>query len=67
MDLREQNLDVEDKTVIINGLDECNGNPAQSKIMELVAKSVIEHSDKIPLLWTIFSCPKSYINHEFLL
>ena len=36
--------------VIIDSLDECNRDSEQSKIMELVAKSVIEHSDKIPLL-----------------
>ena len=35
--------------MIIDGLDECNGDSEQSKIMEVVAKSVIEHSDKIPL------------------
>ena len=51
--------------MIIDGLDECNGNPVQSKIMELVAKLVIEYGDNIPLLWTFFSCPESHINHEF--
>jgi len=61
----ERNIGVQDKTVIIDGLDECNEDPVQSKIMELVAKLVIEHSDKIPLLWAIFSCPESHIDHEF--
>ena len=51
--------------MIIDGLDECNRDPAQSKIMELVAKSVIEHGDKIPLLWAFFSHPESHINREF--
>ena len=41
---------VQDKTVVIDGLDECNGDSAQIKIIELVAKSVIEHGDEIPLL-----------------
>ena len=58
-------MGVQDKTVIIDGLDECNGDPAQSKIMELVAKSVMEHGDKIPLLWAFFSRPESHIAHEF--
>jgi len=62
---REQNIDVENKMVIIDGLDECNGDPVQSKIMELVAKSVVEHGDKIPLLWAFFSHPESHINCEF--
>ena len=65
MELVEQNIGIQDKTVIIDGLDECNGDPAQSKIMELVAKSVKEHGNKIPLLWAFFSRPESHINHEF--
>jgi len=65
LELAERNMGVQDKTVIIDGLDECNRDPAQSKIMELVAKSVIEHGDKIPLLWAFFSHPESHINREF--
>jgi len=65
LELARRNMGVQDKTVIIDGLDECNGDPAQSKIMELVAKSVMEHGDKIPLLWAFFSRPESHINHEF--
>ena len=45
-----QNVGVQDKTVIINGLNKYNGNTAQLKIMKLVAKSVIDHGDKISLL-----------------
>jgi len=51
--------------VIINGLDECNGNIAQLKIMKLVAKSVIDYSDKIPPLWAFFSQPKLHTDQEF--
>ena len=65
LELAGRNVDVEDKTVIIDGLDECNGDSAQSKIMELVTKSVMEHGDKIPLLWAFFSRPESHINREF--
>ena len=65
MKLAERNIGLLDKTVIIDGLDECNGDPAQSKIMELVAKSVVEYGDKIPLLWAFFSRPESHINREF--
>ena len=65
LELAGRNVDMEDKMVIIDGLDECNGDPAQSKIMELVAKSVIEHGDEIPLLWAFFSRPESHINREF--
>ena len=65
MELAERNVDMEDKMVIIDGLDECNRDPAQSKIMELVVKSVMEHGDKIPFLWVFFSHPESHINREF--
>ena len=65
LELAERKMGVQDKMVIIDGLDECNGDSAQSKIMELVAKSVIEHGDKIPLLWAFFSRPESHVNREF--
>ena len=58
---------MEDKTVIIDGLNECNGDSVQRKIIELVAKLVMEHGNKIPLLWAFFSCPKSHITYEFSL
>ena len=35
--------------------------------MELVAKSVMEHSDKIPFIWAFFSYHESHINCEFSL
>ena len=50
LELTVSNVDVQDKTVIIDGLNECNGNSTQCKIIELVAKLVKEHGDKIPLL-----------------
>jgi len=59
-------MGVQDKIVIINSLDECNGDSEQSKIIELVAKQVIEHSDKISLFWAFFSHSKSHIDCEFL-
>ena len=65
LELAGQNVDMEDKMVIIDGLDECNGDSEQSKIMELVAKSVMEHGDKIPLLRAFFSRPESHIDREF--
>jgi len=49
LELAEQNIDVEDKMVIIDGLDECNKDSVQHKIIELVAKLVIEQGNKIPL------------------
>ena len=58
-------MGVQDKIVIIDGLDECNGDSIQSKIMELVTKLVIKYSDKISLLWAFFSCPESYIDYKF--
>jgi len=65
LELAGQNMGVQDKMVIIDGLDECNGDPAQHKIMELVAKSVMEHGNKIPLLWAFFSRPELHIDGAF--
>ena len=50
LELTVSNVDVQDKTVIIDGLNECNGNSTQCKIIELVAKLVKEYGNKIPLL-----------------
>ena len=58
-------MGVQDKIVIIDGLDKYNENTAQSKIMELVDKSVMEHGDNISLLQAFFSQPEFYIAHEF--
>ena len=66
LELISRNVCVQDKTVIIDGLDEYNEDLAQGKIMELVTKSVIEHGDKIPLLWAFFSRPKLRIYNAFL-
>ena len=33
--------------------------------MKLMTKSVIDHSDKIPLLWAFFSWPKLHTDQEF--
>jgi len=65
LELAGQNVDVEDKMVIIDGLDECNGDSEQSKIMELVAKSVMEHGNMIPLLWAVFNRPELHIDDAF--
>ena len=65
LELVRWNVGVQDKIVIIDGLDECNGDSIQSKIMELVTKLVIKYSDKISLLWAFFSCPESYIDYKF--
>ena len=67
LELVGRNMGVQDKIVIIDGLDKCNGDPAQHKIMEVVAKSVIEHGNKIPLLWAFFSRPKLHIDNAFSL
>ena len=65
LELAGRGMDVQDKMVIIDGLDECNGDPAQHKIMELVAKSVMEHGNKIPLLWAFFSRHELHIDDAF--
>jgi len=65
LELTGRNVGIRERTVFIDGLDECNGDSAQSKIIELVTKSVIQHGNKIPLLWAFFSRPESHIHDAF--
>ena len=51
----KQSMSIQDKIVIIDGLDKYNRVSIQHKIMEFVAKLVIEHNDKTPLLQAFFS------------
>ncbi|KXN85500.1 hypothetical protein AN958_11238 [Leucoagaricus sp. SymC.cos] len=49
--------------IFIDGLDECQGNDAQSEIIELIAASVREK--RTPFRWAIFSRPEIHINSTF--
>ncbi|KXN85501.1 hypothetical protein AN958_11239 [Leucoagaricus sp. SymC.cos] len=49
--------------IVIDGLDECQGNNAQSEIIELIAASVREK--RTPFRWAIFSRPEVHIKSTF--
>lgn len=51
----EQSMGMQNKIVIIDSLDKYNKVSVQHKIMEFVAKLVIENNDKTPLLQAFFS------------
>jgi hypothetical protein len=65
LELSESNTPKQSRAVIVDGLDECNGDSPQSEIVELVAESVAKHGGKIPLLWLFFSRPERHIDDAF--
>ncbi|KXN81737.1 hypothetical protein AN958_03774 [Leucoagaricus sp. SymC.cos] len=65
LELERDGIQIQPMIVIIDGLDEAAAMDAQSKIVELITKSVQVHGVRIPLLWAIFSRPESHITHAF--
>ncbi|KAJ3573090.1 hypothetical protein NP233_g2650 [Leucocoprinus birnbaumii] len=61
--LRSQSLPL--LAIFVDGLDECNSDKAQSRIVELIASSVAATGDRIPLLWAFFSRPEQHIERAF--
>ncbi len=49
--------------VIIDGLDECEGNDAQSEIIRIIASAVSDNP--LPLCWAFFSRPEPHIEATF--
>ncbi|KAJ3573092.1 hypothetical protein NP233_g2652 [Leucocoprinus birnbaumii] len=54
------------RAVFIDGLDECDSELAQAKIIDLVSTSVAKYGESIPLLWAFFSRPERHIHNAFL-
>ncbi|KAJ3573089.1 hypothetical protein NP233_g2651 [Leucocoprinus birnbaumii] len=50
------------KVVFIDGLDECGSDPAQTKIIDLITKSVITYGQRVPLIWALFSRPETHLS-----
>jgi hypothetical protein len=63
--LEQPSAPLQSRVIIVDGLDECNGEAAQSKIVELVIRSIETHDSKIPLLWLFFSRPERHIDDAF--
>lgn len=57
--LEAENNQFEKKVIIIDGLDECEGNEVQRDIVEIVAGSV--QVGTTPFLWAFFSRPETHI------
>jgi hypothetical protein len=65
LELDTSNAPKQSRAVIIDGLDECNGDSPQSEIVELIAELVAKHGGRIPLLWLFFSRPERHIDDAF--
>jgi hypothetical protein len=65
LELEKPNTPVQPRAIIIDGLDECNTDSAQSEIVELVAGLIATQGGEIPLLWLFFSRPERHIDQVF--
>jgi hypothetical protein len=63
--LEKRSAPLQSRAIVVDGLDECDGDAAQSKIVELVARSIETHGSKVPLLWLFFSRPERHIDNAF--
>ncbi|KAF5349696.1 hypothetical protein D9756_008838 [Leucocoprinus leucothites] len=50
--------------IMLDGLDECNGDREQVEIIMLVSRFIIQHPD-VPILWVIASRPEPHIRNAF--
>jgi hypothetical protein len=50
--------------IILDGLDECEGEKAQLEILEMIAATIRTNTD-IPLRWLIFSRPEAHLKNAF--
>jgi hypothetical protein len=63
--LEKRSAPLQSRAIVVDGLDECDGDASQSKIVELVARSIETYGSKVPLLWLFFSRPEQHIDHAF--
>ncbi|KAF5356279.1 hypothetical protein D9756_004368 [Leucocoprinus leucothites] len=57
--MKESGVEFEAKVVIVDGLDECNGHAFQCDILQIIFKSIQEHTT--PFLWAIFTRPEAHL------
>jgi hypothetical protein len=50
--------------IILDGLDECEGEDAQREILEMITNAVRSNPD-LPLRWLIFSRPEAHLKNAF--
>lgn len=51
--------------VILDGLDECNGEKEQCRIVDLIRESVTHQSHTTPLIWIVASRPEAHLQVPF--
>ncbi|KAJ3568491.1 hypothetical protein NP233_g5668 [Leucocoprinus birnbaumii] len=64
-DLEKQGSRIGKRTIIIDGLDECESEDAQSEILQIIGESVRDQTT--PFCWAIFSRPNPCIEAAFSL
>lgn len=65
LELEEKGVKVEDRLVIIDGLDECGDERAQRVVIELIAAVVRDYGERLPLVWAFFTRPEPHIVQTF--
>lgn len=50
--------------IILDGLDECEGEDAQREILEMITNAISSNPD-LPLRWLIFSRPEAHLKNTF--
>ncbi|KAJ3569750.1 hypothetical protein NP233_g4844 [Leucocoprinus birnbaumii] len=65
LELCGQYTQIRPRTILIDGLDECQRVPTQSTIVEMVAKSIRAHGSQIPLQWVFVSRPEPHLARLF--
>lgn len=61
--LSSQDHGISENVIIVDGLDECDGQDAQCVIIEIIATSILQRST--PFLWAFFSRPEPHIVSAF--
>lgn len=65
VELKKQSGEMQDRLVIIDGLDECESDDEQCVIVDVIATAIREHGENLPLLWAFFSRPEPHIVRTF--
>lgn len=51
--------------VLLDGLDECNGDKEQCRILDLIRDSIMQHATTTPFIWIIASRPEAHLRTSF--
>ncbi|KAF5349127.1 hypothetical protein D9756_009463 [Leucocoprinus leucothites] len=65
LELERKGVELRQRTVFIDGLDECEGSTKQLTIVKLVAESIRTYGAQVPFLWAFFSRRESHLAQIF--